>query len=119
VAMTPDELAASPLVRPGCFDGMLVAHVLEHMERDEALDLLRAYLPYVRPGGRVFLICPQERGFASEPSHVRFTTGEDLVDLARSVGLIPGRPYSFPFPRRAGKVFIYNEFCLLAEVPGG
>ena len=72
----------------------------------------------MRPGGRVFLVCPQERGYASDPTHVRFTTGDDLVDLARSCGLVPETPFSFPFPRRAGTLFVYNEFCLLAHVPG-
>jgi hypothetical protein len=115
--MTPDELAASPLAGPGSFDGMLVAHVIEHMVRDEAVVLLRTYLPYLRPGGKVFMICPQERGFKAEPSHVRFTTGEDLVELAGAVGLVPGAPFSFPFPRWAGKAFIYNEFCLLSVLP--
>jgi hypothetical protein len=79
---------------------------------------VREYLPYLRPGGKVFMLCPQERGFASDPTHVQFTTDEDLVALSRSLGLVPGKPYSFPFPRWAGKPFIYNEFCLLSVVPG-
>lgn len=65
----------------------------------------------------MFFVCPQERGYASDPTHVRFTTGEDLVRLAQDVGLHPGEPFSFPFPRSAGRAFIYNEFCLLASVP--
>ncbi len=118
IAMTPTELGASDLARPGSFDGMLLAHVIEHMGREEAQALAREYLPYLRPGGKVFMLCPQERGFASDPTHVQFTTDEDLVALSRSLGLVPGKPYSFPFPRWAGKPFIYNEFCLLSVVPG-
>lgn len=116
-AMTPAELATSDVAGPGSFDGMLLAHVIEHMELDEARDLLRAYLRYLRPGGKVFMLCPQERGFASDPTHVRFATAEDLVALARSVDLIPGEPYSFPFPRWAGRAFVYNEICLLSRRP--
>jgi SAM-dependent methyltransferase len=117
LAMTPAAFSASELARPATFDGMLLAHVIEHMERDEAEALLRQYLPYLRPGAKVFLLCPQERGFASDPTHVRFTTGRDLVELARSVGLLADEPYSFPFPRWAGRAFVYNEFCLLARLP--
>ena len=62
----------------------------------------------------MFFVCPQERGYASDPTHVRFATGDDLVALAREVGLDPQPWFSFPFPRWAGKPFIYNEFCLLA-----
>ncbi len=46
---------------------------------------------------------------------MRFVTGDDLADLARDVGLEPEPWSSFPFPRWAGKPFIYNEFCLLAR----
>ncbi len=117
VALTVDEWRQSPLRVPASFDGMLLAHVVEHLPAEEAVTLLRDYLPYVRPGGRVFLVCPQERGYRSDPTHVRFTTGDDLADLAREVGLEPQPWFSFPFPRWAGELFVYNEFCLLATKP--
>ena len=113
-ALTVTEWEASELRKPESFDGMLLAHVIEHLSREEAVALLRDYLPYMRPGGKVFFVCPQERGYASDPTHVRLTTGDDLADLAREVGLQPQPWFSFPFPRWAGKAFIYNEFCLLA-----
>ncbi len=116
-ALTVDEWRRSPLRVPASFDGMLLAHVIEHLPAEEAVPLLHDYLPYVRPGGRVFLVCPQERGYRSDPTHVRFTTGDDLADLAREVGLEPQPWFSFPFPRWAGELFVYNEFCLLATKP--
>ena len=78
------------------------------------------YGPTCRTCGRAaryFFACPQERGYASDPTHVRFTDGNALAELAISVGLTPQPWFSFPFPRRAGKAFIYNEFCLLAVKP--
>lgn len=117
VAMTVDEWDASPVRQPDAFDGMLVAHVLEHMDETSARNLLEEYLPYLRPGGRVFLVCPQERGYASDATHVRMVDGPALESLARDVGLVPEPWFSFPFPRAAGKLFIYNEFCLLATKP--
>ena len=65
----------------------------------------------------MFFICPQERGYASDPTHVWFATGPDLVELSREVGLEPGRSWSFPLPRSAGRIFIYNEFCVRATKP--
>ena len=117
-AMTPQEFHGSELARPASFDGMLLAHVIEHLDDAEGVALMREYLPYLRPGGKVFFVCPQERGYASDPTHVRFADGDALVDLCRRVGLEPAAPFSFPFPRFLGKVFIYNEFCLLARKPG-
>jgi 2-polyprenyl-3-methyl-5-hydroxy-6-metoxy-1,4-benzoquinol methylase len=116
-ALTVAEWETSDLRSPESFDGILLAHVIEHMSAEEGVALLRDYLPYLRPGGRVFFVCPQERGYASDPTHVRFTTGDDLAALAREVGLEPEPWFSFPFPRWAGKPFIYNEFCLLATKP--
>lgn len=116
-AFTIEEFLASPHATPGAFDSMLLAHVIEHMAPDLGESLVRQYLPYVRPGGKVFFICPQERGYASDATHERFTTNEDLADLARSVGLEPVEAKSFPFPRWAGKAFTYNEFNLLARKP--
>lgn len=116
-AFTVEEWRNMPRDQVGLFDGVLVAHVVEHMSRDDARGLLDDYLPYLRPGGKLFLVCPQEKGFASDSTHVTFTTGDDLVELARGAGLEPRASYSFPFPRRAGQWFPYNEFCLLATKP--
>jgi SAM-dependent methyltransferase len=116
--LTTEEWKVSALRRPETFDGLLVAHVLEHLEAAPAEELLRSYLPYLKSGGRVFLVCPQERGYASDPTHVRFVDGEDMTRLAAEVGLVPQPWFSFPFPRRAGRAFVYNEFCLLATKPG-
>src|SRR6478609_2033759 len=93
-AMTVEEFEASDEARPASFDALLVAHVLEHMDEEAGRALLRSYVPYLRPGGVLFVICPQE------------------------VGLTPQRSYSFPFPRPVGKVFIYNEFCVRATLDG-
>lgn len=118
VACTPEEFTASGAA-PGDFDSLLCAHVLEHLDAGTARDLLATYVPYVRPGGRVVLITPQEAGFASDTTHVRFVDFEELVREARAAGLRVTRTYSFPLPRIAGRVFTYNEFVLVATVPAG
>ena len=118
VALTPDELFAGEHWRPGGFDSLLLAHVVEHMDAAASEQVLRTYLPGLRAGGKVLFICPQERGYASDATHVRFTDDADLAELARSVGLEVERSFSFPFPRPAGRVFTYNEFCVLARRPG-
>jgi SAM-dependent methyltransferase len=116
-AFTSKEFLSSPHAKAGSFDSMLLAHVIEHMSAYFGEQLVREYLPYVKGGGKVFFICPQERGYRSDATHERFTTNEDLAELARSVGLVPQRAASFPFPRLAGKFFTYNEFNLLAVKP--
>ena len=114
-ALTPQEWQTSEHRRPGTFDGLLLAHVVEHLSPEAGRDLVAEYLPYLRPGGRVFFVCPQESGYASDASHVFFADGEHLVSLAVELGLRPESWSSFPLPRAAGPLFTYNEFCLLAH----
>jgi SAM-dependent methyltransferase len=99
------------------FEALLFAHVLEHMDRRSGVGLVRDYLPHLEPGGRVLFICPQERGYASDPTHVQFLDGPDLISLAQEAGLQPGRWRSFPLPRWAGTWFTYNELHVLATSP--
>ncbi len=116
-AFTVQEFLSGEHAPPKSFDGLLVAHVVEHMSPVAARDLLRSYLPFLRPGGRVLLICPQERGYRSDPTHETFTTGEDLAQLAREVGLHADRWTSFPLPRFVGRALLYDEFNVLATKP--
>jgi SAM-dependent methyltransferase len=113
-AFTTTEFADSDYAVENSFDSLLMAHVLEHLDDDAAQEVLDSYLPYVRPGGVVMLICPQERGFASDATHVRWVTFDEMKKHATRAGLIVSEAYSFPFPRSAGKAFVYNEFCVVA-----
>ncbi|QMU75198.1 class I SAM-dependent methyltransferase [Streptacidiphilus sp. PB12-B1b] len=115
-AFTSDEFPDSPEARPGSFDSLLCAHVLEHMDPQLGRDVLTSYLPYVRPGGSVVLITPQEAGYASDATHVHFIDFDGLREVAADAGIEVRRSYSFPFPRSAGKLFRYNEFVLVGAL---
>jgi 2-polyprenyl-3-methyl-5-hydroxy-6-metoxy-1,4-benzoquinol methylase len=106
-AYAPDDLPA------GDFDSILIAHVLEHLE--DPIALVRDYLPRLRPGGQLILITPQELGYASDATHVRFLDFEALREMVGAVGLQVEQEFSFPFPRWAGPLFKYNEFVLTAR----
>lgn len=112
---TADEWPECPDARPESFDTILVAHVLEHLDEQLGQQLLQDYLPCLRPGGRLVLICPQEAGQASDATHVRFLDYDDLDRAARHVGCLPESVGSFPFPRVAGRRFPYNESILVAR----
>lgn len=116
-AYTSEEFHASEHARTGAFDSMLLAHVMEHVEADVADGIVKEYLSYVRPGGKVVFITPQEVGYRTDPTHVRFVDLGELKRHAAGLGLGIDKAFSFPFPRPAGKVFAYNEFVLVARVP--
>jgi SAM-dependent methyltransferase len=114
-AHTADEFADCVDAVPESYDTLLFAHVLEHMPPDEASDLLGDYLPYLRTGGRVVVIVPQEAGFRSDPTHVHFLDLDDLARIEAKHGLIPETGYSFPLPRVAGRWFTHNETVSLSR----
>lgn len=114
---TAEFLAESGAGELAGFDSMLLAHVLEHVDAEVADDIVRTYLPFVRPGGKVVFITPQEVGFRSDATHIRFVDHAEVRRHALRLGLTVDRSYSFPFPRPAGKVFPYNEFVTLTRRP--
>lgn len=116
-AFTPEEFTDSAYAREGIFDTLLLSHIAEHMTPTDVIELVRGYLPYIHPGGRVVFITPQEQGFRSDPTHVIFVDFEALMQIAKKTGLIVEQYYSFPFPRCIGHVFKYNEFVMLCRRP--
>lgn len=114
-AWTSDEFPSAGSPR---YDALVAAHLLEHLDEPDGHRLLATYLPLVRPGGRVVLICPQERGQRSDPTHVRFCDRSALERLCGGLGLTVQRARSFPFPRVVGRWFVYNETVVIAVVPG-
>jgi hypothetical protein len=114
-AFTTDEFGETEYAEPGRFGGLLAAHLVEHMPRAQAVEILRGYLDNLAPDARMVLICPQERGYASDSTHVEFADFDALTDVADQLGFATVRPMSFPLPRFAGKFFTYNEFVLVAD----
>ena len=115
-ALTTEEFQRSPLAVPASFDTLLLSHVLEHLGADEAVALLRAYLPFVRPGGQVIVVTPQEAGFRSDPTHLTFLDEAACARLLAAAGVSVARQESFPFPRWVGRLFRYNEFVTVGRV---
>lgn len=116
-ALTPDELARSGHLQPDAFDTLLCSHVLEHLDHDDALDLVATHLPFVRRGGRVVIICPQARGQRRDPTHVTYLPADRLVELLTRAGAVVDRVRSFPLPTVAGRWFTHNETVVVAHVP--
>ena len=94
-AYTPEECLEAETDRLGSFDALVILHVLEHLEAGAAYELLDTYLSFVRPEGRVVLVTPQERGFASDKTHTHPVSGSDLVALCERHGLHVDRWHAF------------------------
>jgi SAM-dependent methyltransferase len=100
----------------GSFDSLLFAHVLEHVSATDAERLIKEYLPYLRDGGRVIVICPQQRGQRSDPTHIRLVDRLAMSELAKRCSLEVVSIRSFPLPRLFGRVFTYNENVAVLRV---
>jgi 2-polyprenyl-3-methyl-5-hydroxy-6-metoxy-1,4-benzoquinol methylase len=112
-AYTPKELHSRAEQYQGYFDSMLVAHVVEHMDKETGVGLLEEYLPYLKPSARIVLITPDEGGYATDPTHVRFVDFDASRELVESVGFAVKRSYAFPIPRAIGKSRRGNEFVVV------
>jgi SAM-dependent methyltransferase len=111
----PDDFRNSIHYILGGYDTLLLCHVLEHMSPDEGARLLKEYAPLVKLGGLAILICPQEKGFRTDDSHVAFLNDGALRSMLATGGFTVERSYSFPFPRIFGKIFTYNEFVAVGR----
>ncbi len=101
---------------PRSFDTLLLSHVVEHVAVAERPAFLARYLTFIRSGGRVVVITPQERGFASDSTHVAFAGFDDVASLLEASGLHVTSRRSFPLPRAFGRFLAYNEFITVAAV---
>ncbi|MGE0881688.1 MAG: class I SAM-dependent methyltransferase [Acidimicrobiia bacterium] len=115
-AYAVDEFFASRDAVLSSFDSLLCAHLVEHLTAEEAVALVAQYRPFIRPGGRVVFITPQEKGQASDPTHVRLCDFDVLAGLCADTGLRVTKRSSFPLPRFAGRWFVYNEFVVVSDV---
>lgn len=115
IAYTPEGFGGSSDAVPGSFDSLLFAHVLEHLTLDAAVGLVRAYLPMRREQGAVVVICPQQRGQQSDPTHLTYLTPQRIGGLLTGLGLRVERSSSFPFPAFAGRWFTHNETVVVAR----
>ncbi len=116
-AYTTEEFADSDAAEAASYDAILAAHLVEHLPEEEAREVLGSYLKYLRPGGHVVIITPQEKGYTTDETHVRFCGFAEVGDLVDSLGMSVVKQYSFPFPRFVGTVFAYNEFVVVARLP--
>lgn len=113
-AFLPDDFMKEA-ARLGRFDSLLLSHLVEHMTYDADVALLKEYLPWLKEDGRIIIIAPQEKGFKSDATHVEFMDFGKIRRIVEAVGFEVVRAFSFPFPRFAGKIFIYNEFVTVSR----
>ena len=64
------------------------------------------------------IVCPQEVGFASDPTHTSWLDADDLLRICADTGIENATASSFPFPRPVGKLFVYNETVVVGTAPG-
>ncbi|MGU3436485.1 class I SAM-dependent methyltransferase [Actinomycetes bacterium M1A6_2h] len=113
-AYTADEFHA---LEKKTYDGMLMAHLLEHLPPGVEHKVIDEYLPYLEPQATVMIVCPQEVGFESDPTHTSWLDAADLLRICDDTGIENATAASFPFPRPVGKLFVYNETVVVGTAP--
>lgn len=114
-AFEPQAFRESAAAAKATFDHLLCAHVAEHMAHDDFIALVSSYLLYLKPEGTFVVITPQEKGYATDPTHVRFVDFTAIRDDLQALGFVTTFLRSFPFPRCFGRFFPYNEFVVVGR----
>jgi 2-polyprenyl-3-methyl-5-hydroxy-6-metoxy-1,4-benzoquinol methylase len=114
-AVVAADFLADQGLSPRSFGTLLISHVLEHLSEAECDEFLQDYLPWLADSGLVVIECPQEVGYRSDDSHVRWMAFSDISQALERSGIEVIKEYSFPFPRGFGKVFKYNEFVVVGR----
>jgi 2-polyprenyl-3-methyl-5-hydroxy-6-metoxy-1,4-benzoquinol methylase len=114
-AFTVEDFRQHYSSMPSTFDSILISHVLEHMAEQEAVTVLKEYLPYLKPEGQIVVITPQEAGYKTDSTHTNFVTLEIAQQMMGQAGVKYQHGYSFPFPGWVGKFFPYNEFVAVGR----
>lgn len=114
-AFLPDDFKGRAESDLRGFDSLLLSHLVEHMTTDANIALIEEYLPWLKENGKIIIIAPQERGYASDATHVEYMDFDKIRRLVEAVGFEVVRAFSFPFPRFAGRIFIYNEFVTVSR----
>jgi len=112
-AFTNSDFHNSKLAIPESFDSLVMAHLLEHLTDSEKDNLLNEFKKYLKPHGRLLIICPQEYGYRSDPTHIDYVDFESIKRFGQKNGFRVEFAKSKPFPKIFGRVFKYNEFFVL------
>ncbi len=95
------------------FDGVLLSHVLEHLEAPEVV--LEEVRRVLKPGGVLSIRVPTATGFKVDRTHRTFLDYPRLVRLLQPRGLRVVAKRYYPIPWRwLGELIIYNELRVLA-----
>jgi len=117
-AFTTEEWDLQKQNHLNTFDSILFSHVAEHMHLSEFQQLLGSMLPLLKLGGRIVIICPQEAGYKTDDTHVELIDFEKVATVFKNLNLKTEKQYSFPFIRKFGTFFPYNEFVSVGRKLG-
>jgi SAM-dependent methyltransferase len=115
ITFQTEEFFKSKYAKKNHYDSILLAHVVEHMTPEENVKVLSSYLPFLKKDGKLIIICPQEKGFTTDETHVELYDFDGLAKLLKQINFAIHKKQSFPFPRPAGRIFTYNEFVVTAK----
>lgn len=100
------------------FDGILLSHVLEHME-DPSVTLSEA-VRVLKGGGILYIRVPTTTGYLIDRTHKSYLTYPSIRDMLRRVGCSVIKHDYYPIPWKAlGEVIVYNELRVIARKSDG
>lgn len=98
------------------FDTLLFSHILEHMNFQEGITLIKTYLPFLRKEGRIVIIVPHGYCFKNDPTHILYYDKYKIDELAFNINLKVTKSFYHPFPDFLSKWFITDGIYILKQI---
>ena len=95
------------------FDTLLFSHILEHMNFQEGIKLIKRYLPYLKNQGRIVIIVPHGYCYNNDPTHVLYYDKKKIEELAYCLNYKLIKNFYHPFPDYLSKWFITDGIYIL------
>jgi SAM-dependent methyltransferase len=114
-AFTNEEFHKSKMAIPESFDSIVMSHLLEHLDQNQIRAIMLEFRKYLKQSGRLVIICPQESGFRSDPTHITYMDFKSIEEYGESHNFEIVSAISNPFPRCFGHFFKYNEFFVVLK----
>lgn len=97
------------------FDTLLFSHILEHMNLEEGVALVKTYLPFLKKYGRIVIIVPHGYCFRNDPTHVLYYDKNKVEELAYALNYKIKKKFYHPFPDWLSRYLITDGIYILEK----
>lgn len=98
------------------FDTLLFSHILEHMNFQDGISLIKTYLPFLNNSGRLVIIVPHGFCFKNAPTHILYYEINKVKELATNIKFLVTKSFYHHFPDFLSQWLITDGIYILKKI---